>query len=392
MLPDPPRQPDVRTRVAFITEARRVLFIVSCGLWWTMAAGQQHDNGLQEPDALDQKGNRYYKRKLLQREFIMKDLMKLTFELPKDVSLKTIGFDIGLGDFVRMRPYAEEHMKLVENPSGGRAYSPVLPPDVKGRFSTIVRAYAPEEEKIVGVSSLLKHAPIGTELLISHNVEHVFWEERNRGYYCNERNIPPQSESSYYLGLISFGIGITEIAPVAMSELLDDRVKKVTILWANKFWSDAAWVWKGAAAGQTDDVVHRFFSEQGKYGSRLQIRHILSREERTEACFHGRINPDVLRQAFLETDTPKQNIKFLAVGTAQMIDDTYGQLSELKLDIAKKGHQWFGNNLLYRKCAASSACGERVSSPLLAATPQEASTRQQASDGEPSCKRLKSTI
>jgi len=365
--------------------------VVSCGLWWAMVAGQQHAKDLQEPDALDAKGNRYYKRKLLQREFLMKDLMKLTFELPKEVSLKSLGFDIGLGDFVRMRPYAEEHMKLVENPAGGRAYSPVLPPDVKGRFSTIVRAYAPEEESIVGVSSLLKHAPLGTELLISHNVEHVFWKERNRGYYCNERNIESQSGSSYYVNLISFGIGITEIAPVAMSELLDDRVKKVTILWANKCWSDAAWVWEGAETGQTDDLVHRFFAEQGKYGSRLQIKHILSREERPEACFHGRINPAVLRQAFLETGIPNQSMRFLAVGTTQMIDDAYGQLGELGLDIAKKEH-WSGNNLLYRKCAASSACGERGFSPLLAATPQEARKRHTASDDEPSCKMLKSSM
>merc|ERR1712032_818792 len=122
------------------------------------------------------------------------------------------------------------------------------------------------------------------------------------------------------------------------------------------------------------------------YGSRLQIKHILSREERPEACFHGRINQDVLRQAFLEIEVPKQSMKFLAVGTTQMIDDAYGQFRELGLDIVKKEH-WSGNNLLYRKCAASSACGERGSSPLLAATPKEASKIHQASDEEPSCKR-----
>eukprot|EP00931_Biecheleriopsis_adriatica_P076337 TRINITY_DN50059_c0_g1_i1.p1 TRINITY_DN50059_c0_g1~~TRINITY_DN50059_c0_g1_i1.p1 ORF type:complete len:359 (-),score=77.80 TRINITY_DN50059_c0_g1_i1:110-1153(-) len=340
----------------------------------------------QEPDALDQKGNRYYRRKLLQREFLSHDLMKLTFELPPRVSLKSLGFDIGLGDFVRMRPYAEEHKKLVENPAGGRAYSPVLPPDTEGKFGFIVKAYGPED-KVVGVSSLLKQVPVGTELLVTNHTEHVFWKERNRGYYCNSRNIEISSDGFHYIGLIAFGIGITEIAPVALSELLDASVARVTILWANRRWSDAEWVWKDAAAREEENLVHKFFAQQGKYGDRLQVKHILSQEDRPEASFRGRITGDVLKKAFLD-GVPKEKLKFLAVGTTAMINFAYEELGKLDLDISQKEH-WEGSNLLYRKCPASLACADRRPSPLLAALCPEGNKRSKRAEEESPSKRVK---
>ena len=52
------------------------------------------------------------------------------------------------------------------------------------------------------------------------------------------------------------------------------------------------------------DLVQQFFSKQADYGSRLQVKHILSREDRAEACFHGRIDANVLTPAFLQTETP----------------------------------------------------------------------------------------
>lgn len=334
-------------------------------------------------EALDQKGNRYFIRKLVSREYLgpREDLMCLTFGLPMGVSLRSLGIDAGLGDFVRMRPYAEEHKKLVVNPAGGRAYSPVLHPGVEGKFALIVKAYGPEDGKVVGVSSLLRHIPVGSELLVTNHTEHTFWEERKRGYYCNERNLDDGGDGAYSLCLIAFGIGITEIAPVAMSELLDPRVKQVTILWANKEWSDAEWVWECAG----DDLVRQFFSEQGKYGARLQIKHILSREERAEALFHGRINADVLTRAFLQTDTPRERLKFLAVGSTAMIDFAYEQLAALGLDVSKKD-SWGGGNLLYRKLAQSSVPADRGVSPL-AATKGTCRKRQRDTTDENPSKR-----
>jgi len=364
------------------------------------AEGEVPDAQDGAPDALDQKGNRYYRRKLLHREFLAKDLMRLTFELPPGVSLKSLGFDIGLGDFVRMRPHAEEHKKLIENPAGGRAYSPVLPPATQGRFGFIVKAYGPEDA-VVGVSSLLRRAPIGTELLVTNHVEHVFWKERNRGYYCNERNVDPEGGGPHHVGLIAFGIGITEIAPVAASELLDPRVARVTVLWANRRWSDAEWAWPGAedvdgGARDSCDLVRRFFAEQGRHGERLRVMHILSQDRRPEAAFHGRITADVLRQAFLRENSgeapQREQLRFLAVGTTAMTNFAYETLAGLGLDVvhaAAQGH-WGGGNLLYRKRAAAAAPADRRASPLLASEHVAGGRRTaHAAEEEPPSKRSK---
>jgi NAD(P)H-flavin reductase len=314
---------------------------------------------LGDPDATDQKGNLYYRRRLLKREFLLSNLMRLTFELPPGTSLHSLGFDIGLGDFVRIKPFAEEHRKLVENPDGGRAYSPVLLPDLEGECGFIIKPYGPG-----GVSSLLQQIPLGSEVLITSNVEHVFWKERARGYFANTRNMASGSQASYTVALVAYGIGITEIAPVALSELKDPRVKQVRILWATKTWSDVEWVWDDSEEHQ--DLIHHFFrqQQQGFYGTRLQLTHILSQEERS-GCLHGRVSANVLRQVYLDDQVPRDDLRFLAVGTTTMIDFTYETLSELGLDASRSTGSWSGGNLLYGKLPEASAASGRQPSPLL---------------------------
>eukprot|EP00930_Biecheleria_cincta_P037641 TRINITY_DN25854_c0_g1_i1.p1 TRINITY_DN25854_c0_g1~~TRINITY_DN25854_c0_g1_i1.p1 ORF type:complete len:336 (-),score=56.63 TRINITY_DN25854_c0_g1_i1:358-1365(-) len=314
-----------------------------------------------EPDALDQKGNCYYRRRLLSKTFLQEDLMKLIFELPQDVSLKSLGFDVGLGDFVRVRPYLAEHAKLVENPTGGRAYSPVLEPDTHGKLGLIVRAYGPG-----GVSSLLQQIPVGSEMLVTNHVEHVFWKERQKGYFANERNSAPVANSkSLSVCLVAFGIGITEIAPVAMSELQDPSVCKVTVLWALKKFKDAEWVWDELCDEQPGDLVHQFFAKQkdGLYGDKLEIKYVLSQEQR-EGCFHGRIRQDVLTKAFMVDHLSKASLRFLAVGTTAMIKCAYETLAQMGLDITEQ-ENWCGENLLYRKLSKESPVSARTPSPLI---------------------------
>eukprot|EP00419_Tripos_fusus_P040295 CAMPEP_0172793992 /NCGR_PEP_ID=MMETSP1074-20121228/209756_1 /TAXON_ID=2916 /ORGANISM="Ceratium fusus, Strain PA161109" /LENGTH=350 /DNA_ID=CAMNT_0013631069 /DNA_START=22 /DNA_END=1074 /DNA_ORIENTATION=- len=290
--------------------------------------------------------------------------MRLTFELPPGVSLNSLGFDIGLGDFVRIKPYVEEHRKLVENPDGGRAYSPVLSPELDGQCGFIIKPYGPG-----GVSSLLQNIPIGSEVLITGNVEHVFWKERARGYFANTRNMAFGSQASYSValiayGMIAYGIGITEVAPVALSELKDPRVKQVRILWATKTWSDVDWVW--ADSDEHRDLVHHFFrqQQQGAYGARLQLTHILSQEDRS-GCMRGRVSANVLRQVFLDDNVPREDLRFLAVGSTAMLDFTYETLLGLGLDTSKSNGSWSGGNLLYGKLAENVSLSVRHPSPLL---------------------------
>lgn len=308
-----------------------------------------------EPHAKDQKGNCYYRCKLISRDFLQEDIMKVMFELPGQTSLKALGIDAGLGDFVRIRPHHEDHQKLVQNPAGGRAYSPITFPHTKGKFGLIVKPYGPG-----GVSSLLKQIDIGSQMLVTNHVEHVFWEERQRGYYCNERNVDfangnlkqlsasDMGESISKLDgaqtgqttsdgcnvcLIAFGIGITEIAPVAMSELQDPGVKSVTILWALRKWRDSEWARKSVEDEDPENMVHQFFAEHrsGKYGDRVAVKHILSQEER-EDCLHGRINSDILKKVFLESQVPQESLRFLVAGTTGMIEFAYKALGELGPD------------------------------------------------------------
>jgi len=195
-------------------------------------------------------------------------------------------------------------------------------------------------------------------------VEHVFWKERNRGYFANTRNMVSGSQTSYTVALIAYGIGITEVAPVALSELKDPHVKQVRILWATKTWSDVDWVW--ADSEEHQDLVHHFFrqQQQGTYGARLQLTHILSQEERS-GCLRGRVSANVMRQVFLDDQVSREDLRFLAVGTTVMIDFTYETLSDLGLDASRSSSSWSGGNLLYGKLPQASATSARRASPLL---------------------------
>jgi len=232
------------------------------------------------------------------------------------------------------------------------------------------------------VSSLLQQIPIGSEVLITSNVEHVFWKERNRGYFANTRNIVSGSQASVTVALIAFGIGITEVAPVALSELKDLQVKQVRILWATKTWSDVDWVWSDSEEHQ--DMVHHFFRQQqeGTYGTRLQLTHILSQEERS-GCLRGRVSANVLRQVFLDDQFPRKDLRFLAVGTTAMIDSTYETLSDIGLDASRSTGSWSGGNLLYGKLPEASGTSMRQASPLLETLHKADAT----SDQQRGCKR-----
>jgi ferredoxin-NADP reductase len=326
-------------------------------------ASSDHSMPFVEPEALDAKGNRYYRRKLLSREFLQDDLIKVTFELPESTSLQSLGFDVGLGDFVRVRPYSEEHKKLVENPVGGRAYSPVSLPNTIGEFSLIVKVYGRG-----GVSGLLSQISLGSEVLITNHAEHVFWTERQKGYFANERSldvIKANTLPQCNVCLIAFGIGITEIAPVALSELRDPRVKTVTILWAVKRRKDTEWALDREDDETPDDLVRQLFNEYKHdiHNGRLQVKLVISQEVHPD-CYHGRISQELLQEACQLHTAPRDSLCFLAVGTVAMIAFAYETLGQMGFDVVQKD-SWCGNNLLYRKLSQDSRVADRAASPLL---------------------------
>lgn len=117
--------------------------------------------------------------------------------------LHLLKFDLGLGDFVRIK-----FPGVVK----GRAYSPISHPGVKGTFSLCVRVYDN------GVVSKRLGAMVPGETALCAGPLPVPWLTRIR-------------VASGHVGIVCFGVGVTEVVNVVRSEL-QGGVKRVVVLWA----------------------------------------------------------------------------------------------------------------------------------------------------------------
>ena len=122
-----------------------------------------------------------------------------------------------------------------------------------------------------------------------------------------------------YVGIIAYGVGITEAWPVAKAELEKGDAKKVKLLWACKSKADTFW-------NAEIERVKKLYPEK------LELVNIFSREKR-EGCLNGRIDSRVLAEVF--GDSPP-DARFLAVGTKEMMSQTYRLLNELGYDTQKQ--------------------------------------------------------
>lgn len=223
---------------------------------------------------------------------------QLTFALPAGQSLHSLGFDLGLGDFVQVRPPG-----LLAK---ARSYSPTSPAKRRGSFDITVKVYTNGV-----VSGHLDGLAIGEEALISGPAP-VPW-------------LALRMHPSPEVGLVAFGVGITEALPVAEAQLLrlleggdgggggDWAVARVVLLWANRQWVDTFW-------------HHRLAALEAVYGDRFRVVHVLSREER-EGCLHSRVTPTVLATVFGDLD--RKQSTFLVVGTKVMKRDAYARLKSI---------------------------------------------------------------
>jgi len=142
--------------------------------------------------------------------------------------------------------------------------------------------------------------------------------------------------------IIAYGVGITEGLPVARAELermaRDDggegegdnnngrcRTRKVTVLWASRTEADTFW------RDEIDELRQKYGKEK------FELRHVLSRERR-DGCYHGRIDPAIVRDAFElgeqnEAAANENDARclplFLSVGTKEMMRMTYGMLESM---------------------------------------------------------------
>eukprot|EP00630_Chrysocystis_fragilis_P004444 CAMPEP_0197394678 /NCGR_PEP_ID=MMETSP1165-20131217/5776_1 /TAXON_ID=284809 /ORGANISM="Chrysocystis fragilis, Strain CCMP3189" /LENGTH=242 /DNA_ID=CAMNT_0042920403 /DNA_START=53 /DNA_END=781 /DNA_ORIENTATION=+ len=110
-----------------------------------------------------------------------------------------------------------------------------------------------------------------------------------------------------FVGLVAYGVGITEALPVAAAEVEKGDAERVTLLWANRTAADAFWGDRIADLEAT-----------GKF----TLVSIFSRERHDDAL-HGRITADVLQRVFgPDIARVEGDAKFLSVGTKLMMAET----------------------------------------------------------------------
>jgi len=237
-----------------------VLIIIGClfvlyHIWraWYLSKGSEHD----------MKAINFFRSfKLISKETLTPEegkglpIRKFTFALPEQQSLASLGFDMGLGDFVKVS---------VNGRGGGKAYSPTSDPYKKGSFDLMVKIYPNGK-----VSGYLDQTKIGETVYLS-GPGPVPW-------------IGFKRRQAKHVGLIAFGIGITELKAIAISELLDPHVKSVRLLWALSYWSD--------------NFMEKELEEMVKQSNgRFSVVYTLSRDTH-EGCLSGRVSSKLLRQAF----------------------------------------------------------------------------------------------
>jgi ferredoxin-NADP reductase len=127
-----------------------------------------------------------------------------------------------------------------------------------------------------------------------------------------------------YVGIVAYGVGMTEALPVTRAELAKGDAKQVVLLWASRTMADTFW-------------MDQLQALQQEYPDTFTLQLILSRQPEasttttTTAILHGRITPDTLSQVFTveEAGIQPSEARFLSVGTKEMMKLTDGMLSQI---------------------------------------------------------------
>jgi len=331
-------------------------------------------------EATDRFDKSMYRRKVIASEVMGNEkeglFCHITVQMCEDETALTQGIDFGYGDYYRLAAtpdwctyagtasYTYAGMYKCE---GARSYSPVNPMNENTAQFIIKKAASNEEENectagvdcMFGFSELACMIPVGSDILMSAVTDHS--ADPDSTHYAYKSNVDRSCGAGpYTINVIGQGVAITETHPLGMSNLLEpvmedgcvSTVKKVNFLWANSYWSNAAWVFE-----ETDstDLVRSFIKDGLKHGISFNLMHSISREERREAQF-PRTNVQIIGEAFNLTNTTSQdpNIKWFVVGSSGYKEAIYPQIKQWGFDIepcsesaAKKGYPWCGPNSLY---------------------------------------------
>jgi len=143
-----------------------------------------------------------------------------------------------------------------------------------------------------------------------------------------------QRRPGKHVGIIAYGVGITEAFRVAEAELEKPDAEHVKLLWSSKTTGDTFWHEQLSAACQC-------------HPGRFSFANMLSREI-LQGSLHGRIDDRTLSDVFdgswrtahgQENEADRDQVRFLVVGNRKMITDTHTMLR-------KVGYPWIKHSLL----------------------------------------------
>ena len=135
------------------------------------------------------------------------------------------------------------------------------------------------------------------------------------GNFCVETN---SSNSVHYVGFAA-GSGITPVISILKSTLHDEPGSRFTLLYGNR---------------DNNSIIFKTELEelQAKYGDRLTVVYVLSREATDDPLHNGRIDADKARQLIDKYVDTTEASKFFLCGPEEMIRTVSSLLENLRVD------------------------------------------------------------
>ena len=127
------------------------------------------------------------------------------------------------------------------------------------------------------------------------------------------------------VGLVAFGVGITEALPIARAEVEKPDAREIHLLWGARTFGDMFWHEEIAAL-------------EREHPGRFRATSVLSREDR-KGCRRGRIDAGALADVFGGWRGEADTTRFLVVGTKAM-------MREAERNLEAAGFPWPASALL----------------------------------------------
>ena len=263
---------------------------------FALALGEENTNG-----AMSLSPHRYKHTTLIASQGLCENIVKLTFKLNPTESLHSLGFDLGLGDFIRIK---------VNGVSRGRAFSPTSSPEILGSFTITVKIYEKGE-----ITPYLEKMFANDKVLICGPCP-VPWLTRKL------------SQSHKHTLIVALGIGVTEAIFMCESELLNRKI--VTLL---------------ISVQKFDDLI--FSTEianlRSKFPETFVVHTTLTREKK-EHFHNSRPSVELFRLVFASALQDPTSSAVLVVGTKKMSRELYSMFLVLKCStkLLRMGVRLFG--------------------------------------------------